>query len=145
MSIRAVALLAAAVGMAGCTRSVAVTVTEATGVYDASDREGVVRFRTDRSIDRYITTDRENSAIAVFYICGEEGRFETFGDIQRSDGGTYEARLRPISARTVWREDGAVVSGWPAELARQSGVCFRLHASEKLWRTLESDEVALPR
>ena len=142
------AVLGAAFTLTGCARSAAVIVVEAPGVYEVGRSDSRIVFTTGRPIDRYIHLDAERTAQGVVFICGQKERYLDIVDlspVRTSRPGTYGVTLRPMSERTFWKPDGEVTRGWPADLARQSGICFRVEASEMLWRTLESDTVVLPR
>lgn len=125
-----------------CAHKAEISVLSASGAYDGA--ETAVRFQTDRPLASFENDTRPVEAVAS--ICGHGDKYRAVGAVAGTDEArVYSAMLPGMADRAVWEPDGRVTRGWPEDLARREGVCFRLEAAEMLWSTLITNEVVLPR
>ena len=142
LSIAGVAALA---GVIGCSQSVEVRLLESSGIYEPDAARGLVVFATSPSIDRHVGSEEVRPAEGLISICGLADQYYAHGPVEAAGDGRYRVVLPGMNQRIQRMADGQVIAGWPAELARRLGVCFRVEASEMMWLTLTSNEASLPR
>lgn len=143
---RRVAVIVALAALAACTQSVDIQVLESNGVYEPDVSRATVAFRTNRPIDRHIDSSEVRPAEGLISICGLADRYYAYAPVETlANAGHYRVVLPGMEQRLQRSPDGQVSAGWPADLARRTGVCFQVEASEMMWITLRSNTVTLPR
>lgn len=136
-------LILLAASMTGCVQTGHITVTSSTGFYNTEAASASVVLRSSQRLDRFENNVRP--AEAVIYICGEYEQFRTASRLLEADApNAYFATFPSMAQRAVWRSNGQVEQGWPAERAKAKGVCLRVEAAQMLSTTLTTNEVVLP-
>ncbi len=123
-----------------CTEFVRIEVIRSTVNLDMDRLE--IQFKPEMEYDINKFGD---DAVARLYICGHSGKYEDRSDINRIESSDIYFSDFPASLqeRVYFEPSGKVSRGWPTNLTREAGVCFRVGAGDMTGRHFESQEIQI--